>query len=111
MTEHPYQALKENTDYELIPVDVYGNDQAWDVRILTGDYTETVIRFGNVAVDGKADQMSFNFKVIESPIQDLNSDEDLNLQQHAGDILLAIIEDSIHNKSLVIKDKGDPIDE
>lgn len=110
MSEFSYQNLKENTDFQLIPVDGVMNDQAWDVRILTGDFTETVIRFGNVAVDGKADQMTFNFTVIESPDPDLTSDDE-DLQIRAGDILLAIIEDSIQNKSLVIKDKGTPIDE
>lgn len=105
-----YQALKENVDYELVPVDGIMNDQAWEVRILKGDFTETVIRFGNVAVDGKADQMTFNFSIIESPDPDLETTDEA-LQVKAGDILLAIIEDSIHNNWLVIKDKGTPIDE
>jgi len=110
MSDFSYQNLKENVDYELIPVDYVDNEQAWDVRLLTGIYTETVIRFGNVAVDGKADQMTFNFKVMESPDPELTS-EDVDLQAVAGDTLLAIIEDSIKNNSVVIKDKDQPIDE
>ena len=110
MSEFDYQNLKENVDFELIPVDGVMNDQAWDVRLLTGIFTETVIRFGNVAVDGKADQMTFNFTVIESPDPDLTSDN-VDLQRVAGDTLLAIIEESIKTESLVIKDKGTPIDE
>ena len=103
--------MQENVDYELVPVDGVMNDQAWDVRILTTEYAETVIRFGNVAVDGKADVLTFNFMVIDSPIADLNSDEDVDLQKVSGDILISIIENSIEQKSLVIKDKGEPIEQ
>ena len=34
----------ELTDYELIPSEEDG--QAWNVRLLTGPFTETVLRFG-----------------------------------------------------------------
>ena len=100
---------KENVDYELIPVQVYGNDQGWDVRFLTGDFTETVIRYGNVAVDGKADVLTFNFIVVESPEADLDADTNEVLQKEAADILIDIIERSIEDKSIVLKNKGDSI--
>lgn len=101
----------ENVDFELIPVDVVGNDQGWDVRILSGDYAEAVVRFGNVAVDGKADVLTFNFVVIEDPFGDLDPDNNVDLQTEVGDILISIIEKSIEDKSLVIKDKGTPIEQ
>lgn len=101
---------KENEDYELVPVELVNNNQAWDVKLLTGDFAEAVIRFGNVAVDGGADVMTFNFTVIEDPYGDLDPDKNMDLQAEAGDVLLAIIEQSIEDKSLVIKDKGDPIE-
>ena len=46
--------VSEGVDYSLIPVEDSPNDQAWDVRILRGDFTETVIRYGNVALDRKS---------------------------------------------------------
>ena len=39
--------MKENVDYEIIPS--YEDEQAWNVRILKGPYTETVIKYGTVA--------------------------------------------------------------
>ena len=39
------QAVSEDVDYELIPCDDVANEQAWDVRILRGDFIESVIRF------------------------------------------------------------------
>lgn len=101
----------ENKDYQLVPVEDVNNTQGWDVRFLTGEYAETVIRYGNVSVDGKADQLTFNFVVITSPIDDLDPDKDVDLQQYSADILTSIIEDSIENKSLVIRDKGTPIEQ
>jgi len=101
--------MKEGIDYELVPVEWAMNEQAWDVRILTGDYTETVVRFGNVAVDGKTDNLTFNFKVIEST-EELDPDTNIELQDVCADVLVDIIEQSIDNKSLVIKDKGESIE-
>ncbi len=101
----------ENVDYELVPVQDVNNEQGWDVRILTGEFTESVIRFGNVAVDGNTEYLTFNFLVVYSPIVDLNPDDNEDLQKEAGDILISIIEQSIQEKSLVIKDKGTPIEQ
>ena len=42
--------LSENTDFELIP----GDDDAWAVRILKGEFIETCIAFGEIKVDGSA---------------------------------------------------------
>ena len=44
--------VSEGIDYKLVPVEDSPNDQAWDVRILRGEFVETVIRYGNVAFDG-----------------------------------------------------------
>lgn len=87
----------------MIPVQVM-NDQAWDIRILTGEFNESVIRFGNIGIDGTTDMMTFNFKVISSPDTDL-TEENEDLQQVAGDILLDVIEESIKNAAAVIKDR------
>lgn len=85
--------MTENKDYELIPNE-FGDDQLWDVRILTGDYTETVIRYGALSVDEETDMLHFNFDVVSSPIDVDSSDE--NLQEEAMLILEQIIHDSVN---------------
>ena len=45
--------VSEGVDYELSPSTETGFEQAWDVRLLNGDFTESVIRFGNIAFDGE----------------------------------------------------------
>lgn len=83
--------VSEGVDYRLIPVEDSPNDQAWDIRILRGDFTETVIRYGNVAFNEIKDCLTFNYKVIYSPDTVLTSD-DLQLQELAADILEDILE-------------------
>jgi len=44
------------------------------------------------------EQMTFDFHVETSPDETLNSENE-ELQKHAGDILISIIEDAIENKA------------
>ena len=90
--------ISEGIDYELIPAAV-DNEQAWDVRLLRGDFIETVIRYGNVAFDGKEKCLKFNFKIINSPDQELTTTYE-PLQEHAADVLEDILEKSYHNGTL-----------
>jgi hypothetical protein len=95
--------VKENVDYELIPADV-DNEQAWDIRILTGEFNETVIRFGNIAVDGTKDALTYNFFVVQAPSEYIvESNEDL--QSTAGEILIDIIERGIEDGSVVLDER------
>ena len=43
--------MKENVDYEIIPDK--GDEQAWNVRVLSGLYTETVLKYGVVKLAKK----------------------------------------------------------
>lgn len=83
----------ENKDYEFIP----GSNDDWKIRFLSGDFIESVIKFGTIRMaDG--DQMTFDFHLETSPDETL-SPENEELQKHAGDILISIIEDAIENKA------------
>ena len=79
--------MKENTDYEIIPD--MNDDKSWNVRILTGAFTETVIKYGVVKFNDE--DMTFNFDIISSPDNDLTID-DVDLQKYAGNMLEKIIE-------------------
>ncbi len=81
--------MQENKDYELIPSST--DSTVWHVRILSGDFTETVVKFGSIAFNEVKDHFSFNFDIIESPDASLHiSNEDL--QFVAARILEDIIE-------------------
>jgi hypothetical protein len=82
--------VSEGVDYELIPVAV-DNEQAWDIRILRGDFPETVLRYGKIKFDGIRECLTYNFTVISSPDDELTSDN-IDLQELSGDILEDILE-------------------
>ena len=91
--------MKENVDYELIP----NQDESWDVRILTGDFIETLIAFDVVALDEEAEQMKFDFSVKYTPTDDVTS-ENYELQLFAADILFDVLENNIDSE-----DNGDKL--
>lgn len=98
--------ITEGTDYDLIPCDQVGNDQAWDIRVLRGEFVETVLRFGNISFNEENDCLNFNFLVISSP-NSFATEENETLQTFAGDILQSVLEDAIKNDALLTKEKDE----
>lgn len=84
------EELKENIDYELIP----SEGENWDIRVLSGEYTEAVLKFGELKVSDDEEHMTFNFDVVSSPDESLTA-EDGGLQQRASMILSAILTNAI----------------
>lgn len=94
----------ENEDYQLVPV--ADDPDGWEVRLLTGPFPETIIRYGNVRLDGQDTeddvQIRFGFAVISTPESDLTS-ENTDLQAFAGDVLHAIICQGLEDGTLMTK--------
>ena len=97
--------ISEGIDYELIPAEA-DNEQAWDLRILTGDFVETVIRYGNVSFDGAEKCLKFNFRIMSSPDPELSTTF-VPLQEHAADILEDILERSYAQGTLTTAEMDD----
>ena len=95
--------MTENVDYELVPSDWLENQEGWDIRILKGEYTETVLRFGKIKLVDE--HLHFNFDVIMSP-DDLTADDE-ELQVYAGQVLNALIERALENDELITKSVED----
>ena len=95
--------LSEGIHYEIIPQT--DDTRGWDVRLLE-EYPETVIRYGNVAFDGKRDALTFNYDIVSSPDPDLQIENNLTFQEYCGRILSNIIEQSITDGSLLAQDKN-----
>ena len=96
--------LEENKHYEIIPD--HQDDQAWNVRILSGQYTETVIKYGVIKFNEIPKNMSFNFQIVYSPDIELTKD-DYNLQDFAGVLLEKIISNGIKDKSIITREITD----
>ena len=93
--------MKENKDYELI----LGEDatENWNVRILTGDFTETVIEYKAIAFNEIKDHLSFNYNIVSSP--SILSEDNENLQYVTGKILEDIIERGVKDGSIGMMDR------
>jgi len=85
--------VTESKDYELIPLE--DDADAWGVRILTGEFSETVIKYGNVGFEGEGKDMvmKFNFDIISTPDEDLDVETNTELQELARDILFTIFQE------------------
>lgn len=94
------ETLKENVDYELIP----SEGENWDVRLLTGEFTETVIQYKELRVDETEEHLKFNFDIVSSPDLGL-TDEEYALQKHVGDVLYSILETAAENMNKESNDK------
>jgi len=95
----------EDLDYEIIPaIGLDDAEQAWDIRILRGEFSETVIRFGSISVDGKAGHLNFNFTIISSPDEDLTPDY-VPFQNECGDILHDILENALRKDELLLTER------
>ena len=92
----------ELKDYELIPDP--SDEQAWNVRILTGPYVETVVQFGAISINGPEEAINFNFEIIESPDDSLSPDDE-QFQTFCGLVLHDVIEMAISKDELIMKDR------
>lgn len=91
----------EGTGFELTPSDD-DNEQSWHVRILEGNYPETVVSFGAIKFEG--DALHFNFDVVSSPDPELTVDDE-ELQDVAAEILESILEQAAKDGSLATRER------
>lgn len=92
----------ENQHYEMVPSD--RSIDSWDIRILEGEFNETVITFGAVRFDGKKDRMTFSFEVISSPDPNVTT-ENVDLQIEAGEILESVMSRGMEEGYVKMREK------
>ena len=96
--------MKEGIHYQIIPD--REDEQSWNVRILKGVFTETVIKYGTVRFNEIPKNMSFDFKIVYTPDTELKvSDE--NLQDFAGVMLEKIMAQGVEEGSVITKEIQD----
>lgn len=78
--------MKENEDYELIAHDE--DADFWAIRLLTGEYSETVYKYNAISLED--DYIKFSFEVLESP-DELASHNNQDLQIIAMEVLGEIL--------------------
>lgn len=95
------ELLKENEDYVLIPVEEH--EDAWGVRITSGDFNETIVMYGAIGFNQIKDKLTFNFEIIETPDSELTTENE-ELQAHCAKVLEAIIVNGVEDGSVKLHD-------
>ena len=96
--------LTENKHYEIIPDKE--DEKAWNVRILSGTFTETVLKYGVVKFNGKKKDMTFNFDIVYTPDTELKV-SDLKLQEFAGIMLEQIMAQGFRDGEVITREIKD----
>ena len=98
--------LIEDKHYQIIPDK--SDDQAWNVRILSGTFTETVLKYGVVKFNGKEKDkyMSFNFEIVYTPDTELTR-ENKKLQEFAGEMCIRDRARGIEDKHVITREVKD----
>lgn len=92
----------EGKDYELIMPE--GDDEFWACRILTGQFNETVIKFGAIALNEVQGELNFNFFVESTPDVDATTENE-DLQIVAQQILMSVIDICLEEGAFQLKDR------
>ena len=81
--------MREAIDYEYV-VDEKDKTSV-HIKLLNGDYKDTIFKYGKVGVKEEDDKayLQFNFDVIESPIKKL--EKNLEFKNYIGDLLVDIM--------------------
>ena len=76
------------------------DEQAVHIKLLDGNYKDTVYKYGRVGFEEKNDQvyLQFNFDVIESPIKIKKLEKDLDFKNYIGDLLVEIMSSNIEQE-------------
>ena len=85
--------LRENKHFELIVHDDL--EDTWGIRILDGQFNETIVAIGALAFNEVEDHMSFNFEVIETPDPDWVTPQNEELQEYVGLILNEVLRSAV----------------
>jgi len=86
--------MRQNVDYELVPA-AMDNNEFWQIRLLKGDFVETVIEYGALKLKDNG-LMTFDYNIISSPDSSLN-EENKGLQEVVKDVLLSLMEEIVTN--------------
>lgn len=100
--------MLEAVDYEII----YPKKETESVqfKVLTGEYTGTIFRYGSVKIEEKNDgpHLQFSFYVLKSDVMKPSKlEKDENFKRYAGDFLVNYMTESIEDETYEDRDKSD----
>lgn len=95
------KSIEKDVDWQFVIPE--NKDENLQVKILSGDFIDTIYRYNYVSFDEEDDgnvYLRFLFDVIESPFDKEALDSNMDFKNHIGDILTNIIEEKVKNDEI-----------
>lgn len=86
------KTYKEGVDFNYVIPE--SEDTTVGVKLLTGEYSNTVYQYGKVKFEEEKDgaiYLQFVYNVMETPLEKDVLEKDMNFKNHIGDILVSIM--------------------
>jgi hypothetical protein len=90
------KTYKEGVDFNYVIPE--SEDTTVGVKLLTGEYSDTVYQYGKVKFEEEKDgaiYLQFVYNVMETPLEKDVLEKDMNFKNHIGDILVSIMSQNI----------------
>lgn len=90
------KTYKEGVDFNYVIPE--SEDTTVGVKLLTGEYSNTVYQYGKVKFEEEKDgaiYLQFVYNVMETPLEKDVLEKDMNFKNHIGDILVSIMSQNI----------------
>lgn len=90
------KTYKEGVDFNYVIPE--SEDTTVGVKLLTGEYSNTVYQYGKVKFEEEKDgaiYLQFVYNVMETPLEKDVLEKDMNFKNHIGDILVSIMSENM----------------
>ena len=90
------KTYKEGVDFNYVIPE--SEDTTVGVKLLTGEYSDTVYQYGKVKFEEEKDgaiYLQFVYNVLETPLEKDVLEKDMNFKNHIGDVLVSIMSNNI----------------
>ena len=90
------QQFKEGIDFNYVIPET--EDTTVGIKLLTGEFTDTVYQYGKVKFEEEKDgaiYLRFVYNVIETPLNKVELESCSKFKNHIGDILVSIMSQNI----------------
>lgn len=90
------KSLKEGVDFNYVIPET--EDTTVGIKLLTGQYTDTVYQYGKVKFNEEKDgaiYLQFVYNILETPHDKEFLETDMDFKNHIGDILVSIMSENL----------------
>lgn len=94
----------EQVDYNVTSLDLVDDENAWQVKLLTGEYKGKSLVFTSIEYNGSNQTLKFLLDVLD--VDNILEPTSADLEDYAFEILQDIIKKGIADGSIILNDKN-----